>query len=316
MIEKGCDRGGLSEEEIRELLRDDLPTEVRGPPAPPSEPRETASRVLIVSRRRDEVDLFRERLEARGAAVAVVRNPFGALDRVRAEKFAGVVADLGLWADEGALLVDRLRAFDSPPRVLFLADPPPGGRGEFSERLEREGAAGVLFRPIEPAEVERAAEALLAEPAAAPEEPAERPPNAAEAMWLRFFFEARRALRAASDPRARLRILAAEAAERLRARGAAAFFREGDRPAAFVCGTSGDDAALASIVSRASGSEGGRGTVAVEAGSVPGARLVLVDPPGDLLAAGARFLDELRALLSETVSEGSGPRDRGGAAPA
>ncbi|MGQ9592068.1 MAG: hypothetical protein ACUVYA_17440, partial [Planctomycetota bacterium] len=151
MIEKGCDRGGLSEEEVRELLREDLPLEVQGPPAPPAEPSGAACRVLIVSRRRDEVDLFRKRLEERGAAVAVVRNPFGALDRVRAETFAGVVADLGLWADEGALLIDRLRALGRPPRVLFLADPPPGARGEIAGRLEREGAAGVVFRPLGPA---------------------------------------------------------------------------------------------------------------------------------------------------------------------
>lgn len=117
-------------------------------------------RVLVVSRRRLESDLFRARLEVLGLEVETVRNPFSALDRLRLDVHQGVISDFELWADDGALLLGRLERSGRALPVLFVAERS-GDEARTEARVRRAGAWGILFRPVQAADLEMAARALL-----------------------------------------------------------------------------------------------------------------------------------------------------------
>lgn len=120
----------------------------------------TPRRVLVISRRRLESDLFRARLEALGLEVEAVRNPFSALDRLRLDVHQGVISDFELWADDGALLLGRLERSGRALPVLFVAERS-GDEARIEARVRRAGAWGILFRPVQAADLEMAARALL-----------------------------------------------------------------------------------------------------------------------------------------------------------
>ena len=139
MIEGRFEGPELSGEELRELLRD-APLE-EGMPADAKPP--ASKHVMLVSRRRDDLDLLRTRLEAHGAAVTIVRNPFSALDQLRRAVYEGVVADIDLWADDASLLIDRMRPRETGVPLLLVADRARDPDGRLECRLREAGAMAV-----------------------------------------------------------------------------------------------------------------------------------------------------------------------------
>jgi len=163
LIEDSFEKEILSGEEVRELLRDDFPAEDAspgGPVSPESPAASAALHVLLVSKRGGDTGLLRSRLEAIGAHVCAVRNPFSALDHLRSFPVDAIITELGLWAEDGALLFDRVRALGKEVPVLFLAERIRDPRGDLEERALRAGAWRVLFQPLQAGEAEEAVRAL------------------------------------------------------------------------------------------------------------------------------------------------------------
>ncbi len=224
-------REPLSEEEIRGLLGEDGPLGGLGSGSGGGEPAEEAGEadrrgvlVLLVSRDDDESRLVRSALGGLGVLVDWVRNPFAALDQLRRRHYAAVVSNFEMWADQGALLFQRLGQRGSRTKVIFLC---PGA--ESASRARAAGADEALRRPLDAAGLERILRLLgrLEDPAAgsrveflmeadprpdpgigaekpaAPSRSADLdPPD--EVAWLRFFFEARKAMRSHEPGRPRL----------------------------------------------------------------------------------------------------------------
>ena len=170
MIDGGPPSDDLSQDEIRELLREDLAEgetgDLRAAPLREAPLRETlaiAPRLLVVSRKGVDAELLRGRLEARGARLFSVRNPFTALDQLRRAPFDGIVSDLDLWANDGSLLLERIRALGRRIPVLFITDRGHDARGNLGDRLTQAGAWGILYRPLRPADLEGAAQSFLAD---------------------------------------------------------------------------------------------------------------------------------------------------------
>jgi two-component system chemotaxis response regulator CheY len=216
-----------------------------------------------------DVDLLKACLGFSGASTTVARNPFTALDRVRAEEPDLVVSDLDLWANDGALLLQRLRCLSRAPPLLFLADPTRSAGLE--ERARRAGAAGVLLRPLRPGEVEDRLGDLLrardgglvgrpptegvaggADQEGAPTamSPAEPPaePGSAELAWLRFLHGASRLARLEAPKADRARAFARRALQDLHARAAAIVYREGGGAAAATRGGGADAEGLPDLL--------------------------------------------------------------------
>ena len=185
MIEDSFEKEILSGEEVRELLRDDFPAEDAspgGPVSPESPAASAALHVLLVSKRGGDTGLLRSRLEAIGAHVCAVRNPFSALDHLRSFPVDAIITELGLWAEDGALLFDRVRALGKEVPVLFLAERIRDPRGDLEERALRAGAWRVLFQPLQAGEAEEAVRALcssgrLAAPSSVAARVGVRPPS-------------------------------------------------------------------------------------------------------------------------------------------
>jgi CheY-like chemotaxis protein len=229
----GYRREPLSEEELRELLGDGPPglsmAGLDGPSGPEPEggpaaaARSDPRRVLVVSRDESEIPLLRGVLSGMGVEPSVVRNPFEALDQLRRRRYVGVVSDFELWAEGGTLLFQRLASSGARAPVLFICASPEGAL-----KARAAGAAEVLERPLEPAGVAVAAR-IFAAHSAPPRSPAARSAHAEEAgrpgaegpraaspaslelrpevAWLRFFFEARQAMRPRKPGEERLRAL-------------------------------------------------------------------------------------------------------------
>lgn len=253
-------RFDLSGDEIRELLR-----EPEGESAPVPEIRSCS--VLLLSKRPEETDLLKGRLEAAGAKVTAGRNPFTALDQIRRMPFDGIVSDLDLWANDGSLLLERVSG--TRTLVLFVSREPMATAGELEKRLRDRGAWRVLFHPLDPRDVEGAAQALVAMARGSTEAPApaaeakaaqgqdaraagpqtgERPrigdEVAGELAWLRFLCEAQRTLRAAPGREARLKELLEIGLKVLGATGAGLFHTEGGEPGALLVSRSQEDGAI------------------------------------------------------------------------
>jgi CheY-like chemotaxis protein len=165
IAEEGFDRdlsgeSLLTEEEIRELLSDVPASREEGGNGDADASVNGGTRILFLSRRGADAALLRARLEARGAVLQVVRNPFTALDRMRVAPPEAIVTDLDLWADDGALLFDRLARLPSAVPVVFLARSR-GDQARIDERLRKAGAWEVLFQPFDAGEAESAARRLL-----------------------------------------------------------------------------------------------------------------------------------------------------------
>ncbi len=215
MAEDPDRREPLSEEEMRGLLGEDPGNGSSQEPPPEREGRDL--RVLVVSRDEDQIQALRGVLGSLQIEVATVKNPFSALDRLRLRRYSGVISDFDLWAEKGKLLFGRLASSGSPAPVVFICGSP-----EEAADARRSGAAEVVRRPIQPADLVRAVEAFrpLPERRPSPEPPVPpsppRPASAApgglsrepspgdELPWLRFFFESRRAVREARSPAERL----------------------------------------------------------------------------------------------------------------
>ncbi|MBI4584069.1 MAG: hypothetical protein HY717_08605 [Planctomycetes bacterium] len=221
-------------------------------------------RVLLLSKRDEDLELLIRLLAEMEVEISVTRNPFTALDYLRDRDFCGLISDFSLWTAGGALLFQRLGQLDHPVKVVFLCD---RDRPSAEAAARRSGAAAVLDRPLDAAQAARVIEELLrAAPAfplagegvPGPAKVEERPPGAgkpaplapsepvepvnppapeAELRWLRFFFEARRAFRAAPTIEERRQIVL-EHFLRTQGGGAAALCSQ--RPPAqvrlFACG--------------------------------------------------------------------------------
>jgi CheY-like chemotaxis protein len=175
--------------------------------------------VLVVSRRDDEVRMLRGVLGSRGIRVVAVRNPFSALDQLRLRRHVGVISDFDVWADSGALLFSRLNSdAGAALPVVFICD---GPRARASALATP--AAGVLELPLDAGTIVDASKAWTGVRAAPRTASDEVPPRAAPAVagsggigtdraaeepcdvvWLRFFFDCRRAMRSAAPGRDRM----------------------------------------------------------------------------------------------------------------
>jgi CheY-like chemotaxis protein len=327
VIDSRFDGPELSGEEIRELLRDDALGAEPVAEGPPGASRPSSGHVLLVSRRKDDLGLFRSRLEAHGASVTIVRNPFSALDQIRRAVFEGVVTDLGLWANDGELLLDRVRPRDSGLPLLFIADRLRDEDGRLRTRLRGAGAFDVVFRPYSAADVERAAAELVSAaeaPPAATSPPAQVPSEGTsrgEVRWLRFFFHAQRAARAPSDGTLRLRAILDAAREHLAASSCAFFVGGATGRFALIAGTPGGEPealpgevdARAAEVAKDSLVLRGEGTPGRSDGSGPamtgpegaGRRftLVLGGLPEHVRLSSTSFLEDLRVLVADALSK-------------
>jgi len=232
VMEDGFGPDFLSGEEIRELLREG--------PVPDSDPPADSGRgggsvplrVLLISRGGGDAALVRSRLEATGMSVHAVRNPFMALDQLRASPHHAVVSDFDLWANDASLLCERLRQGGKELPVVFLGNPRED-RNNLETRARRAGAWGVLPRPFHAGEVETTAQNLLEAARSAstprgggggsifpPRSPQgdEIPPRSSqgdeiaprsaegdgvrgELLWLRFYFQLSQALQSSASGR-------------------------------------------------------------------------------------------------------------------
>ncbi len=206
MSDEPIDRGAhpiLTVEELEALLR--------SPPRP--EARETSAgglHALVVSRRADDLESIPGALKEAGLDVSTARNPFTALDYLRAREFRALIADYALWSTRGSLIFDRIAQLGRPVDVVFVCDRDPVA----VERARATPALAVLERPIDPAAVHDVVARLgsppmpvvehepagerVAPPPAPPEQPA-RTDDSANEFWYRFFFEARREARASAS---------------------------------------------------------------------------------------------------------------------
>lgn len=261
-MEEGFSPDFVSADEIRELLREgpvadfDPPTD--SAPADGSAP----LRVLLVSRGGDDTALVRARLEATGMSVNAVRNPFLALDQLRASPHHAVVSDFDLWPDEASLLFERLRQGGEELPVVFLGNSRED-RNNLETRARRAGAWGVISRPFQAGEVETTAQNLLEAARSSSTLPALRdgtfplrspqvpqasqghregtplPPSRAdgeggELLWLRFYFELSRALQASDSGRIPPQELLEVARKTFSPRAIGVFFQRGGRVCASV----------------------------------------------------------------------------------
>jgi CheY-like chemotaxis protein len=318
-FEHAGEEGFLSGDEIRELLGADAggvePERAPGiDPAVPGERTRSRPRVLIVSRRKADVDLLKACLEAAGAVPALARNPFTALDRVRADEPDLVVSDLDLWANHGALLLQRLQGLPRRPPLLFVADR--ARSAGLKERAEEAGAAGILLRPLRPGEVEdrlggllRARDGGLAGAAARPvsgggrEAGGDRGSGAgpAELAWLRFFHRASRLARVDAPRAERARALARCALDGLGPRAAAVIYRERGRAAGVIEAAEGlePDALLAAVGAAPAG--GAR--LRVDFGEPgQGGCLVLGGLAPAIADGGEAYLDDVRHLAASVLA--------------
>jgi CheY-like chemotaxis protein len=140
----------LSEEEVRGLLGDPG-NGSREPASDRAAPVAGELRVLVVSRDEGQVQLLRGVLGSLPAEVVAVKNPFSALDRLRLQRYSGVISDFDLWAEKGKLLFSRLASSGSLSPVVFIC-----GSHEEATAARKSGAIEVLRRPIQPADLLRA----------------------------------------------------------------------------------------------------------------------------------------------------------------
>lgn len=171
---QSLDEGFLSAEELSALLEEatesspgrlppashDAPGHSSPTPQQGEEVGAEAPRILFLARRGDSAELVALRLEAAGARVVRARNPFALLDLLRATAPSALVSDLEPWANEGALLRERL-ALHAPGAPVLWIIPEGGGGDALGRRLLASGAWGVLLRPIDAGDAQAAASALL-----------------------------------------------------------------------------------------------------------------------------------------------------------
>jgi CheY-like chemotaxis protein len=312
----------LSSDEVRALL-DDFPGDsfAEGMPGAGEAP---AARILLVSRRPDDVLLLRRCLANAGASVSLARNPFTALDHIRAELPDAVISDFDLWGNDGALLFTRIREAKRAPPVLFLAV---GSRAEaagLAARARSAGAAGLLLKPLKPGEVEAQVRALLdlageltLEPGSAAQvfaAPGVRAAGAGEAehsplparllyevVWLRFFREASRVLiqPAGNPPDAAGALLRAALVE-LEATACGLLHWNGGRPSSRFEGREDlGHADLARLAASGRAPETDPGSLILSFGprSREG-RLVIAGLAPEVAAAAGEFREDIGALLA------------------
>lgn len=111
---------------------------------------EIPPRVLLASRSEGDLETLTRVLGNRHVEISATRNPFTALDYLRARLFHGMITDYSMWAAQGALLFRRMtRDLDCPVPVVFICD---DERGE-TFGAESSAAVGVLTRPIDEEEL-------------------------------------------------------------------------------------------------------------------------------------------------------------------
>ena len=103
-------------------------------------------RILLASRSDRDLEYLAALLGKRHVEIAVTRNPFTALDYLRARLFHGMITDYSMWAAQGALLFRRMtKDLDAPVPVVFICD---GDRADL-EGAKRSAAVDVLERPLD-----------------------------------------------------------------------------------------------------------------------------------------------------------------------
>lgn len=212
----------LTEEEL-EILGQVLDQIVSGgvEPAADSEEQEDdgveadpgGGRILLALRSGADRDLLEEICRELGTGIQHIRNRYSVLDEIRRQPVKLVISDLGLWADGGTLLIERMGGGASEIPVIFICN-----RGEqLSDGVRDAMLCTSMERPLLPEDVKNLVQNALGGPleAEAAEEAVEAVPGNGEPPapgddshhWLPFFFEARKALRTSDYKGRRFRIV-------------------------------------------------------------------------------------------------------------
>lgn len=191
----------LSIEELDALLRD-------AAEPPPADDDRRGLDILLVGTNDDELGLLGGVLQLNGIQPSVARNPFTALDYLRARQYLAVFSDVSMWAARGSLLFERLAELDHPVAVISICDADPGSL----EAARALPARVVLPRPLRTEAVQAVLDELCPHPRVADGGPTDSPPPPpataldpdAEAApsyesWYKFFFNVRRELRVTED---------------------------------------------------------------------------------------------------------------------
>ncbi len=200
-----------TDEELDALRdRDDVSgSTTRESPRAPREP----LRVLVVSRRDDDLKTLSALLGENRVDLSLARNPFTALDYLRARDFQVLITESSMWADRGALLFERLELLDRRVQVVLIVE-----RDEVYSWDQDRRVDALLERPLDPERSRRSIAELCARwrhsrrggsPGPEPREPQSNEEGAAAApaerdgdelaSWYGFFFDMRRRSRLARD---------------------------------------------------------------------------------------------------------------------
>lgn len=145
-----------SEEELEALL-----SESGGGDGEGLDPRRPILRALVVSRDDATLKTLTEVLAGLRIEISMARNPFTALDYLRARDFDWIITDFSLWAASGKLLFDRIAGQDRAVEVIFVCGSQTDG--DELRRARLTPARAVLSRPLETDEVRSLLERLRRE---------------------------------------------------------------------------------------------------------------------------------------------------------
>jgi CheY-like chemotaxis protein/anti-sigma regulatory factor (Ser/Thr protein kinase) len=139
------------------------------PPGTPSRPSAMArpapasvrrhARVLVVDDDPQVLATFEDLLESFGHATTAASTGAAGLEAYARERFDVVVADVGMPVVSGWEFAERLRAVD--PRVALVFVTGWGLREEDTARLDALGVKHCLYKPVKPAELDAAIQAIL-----------------------------------------------------------------------------------------------------------------------------------------------------------
>lgn len=188
----------LSVEELEALLRAPAgPEEGDSPPG-------GTSRVMLVSKRPEDLGPLATALAGEGFEVTTARNPFTALDYLRARDFEVVITDFSLWRSQKDLLFERIAQLDSTVEVVYMCD----ADSSTLEDVRSTRARWVMRRPVDVVElaghVREVAGAASDEvtdfeqSTASPISPEARS-SSQVVRWYKFFFNVRREMRQSNN---------------------------------------------------------------------------------------------------------------------
>ena len=188
----------LSVEELEALLR--APADPEEGDSPPG----GTSRVMLVSKRPEDLGPLATALAGEGFEVTTARNPFTALDYLRARDFEVVITDFSLWRSQKDLLFERIAQLDSTVEVVYMCE----ADSSTLEDVRSTRARWVMRRPVDVVElaghVREVAGAASDEvtdfeqSTASPISP-EATSSSQVVRWYKFFFNVRREMRQSNN---------------------------------------------------------------------------------------------------------------------